>query len=139
MAPVDPLLDIQCMVTRRPLFGGFVGPDQMISLDDALRAPQSMPRTTCAARTLSGQSASEDLTSSIVGRPIRGGRFLLTEHVKVLPEPGHPVTRSTLRHSSLTSLRSINRTRRPGSQCGEVEVLLGRDSHHSIGNRAAHS
>lgn len=38
VAPVNPLLDVQCMVTRRPLSGGVVGTDQMISLDDALRA-----------------------------------------------------------------------------------------------------
>jgi hypothetical protein len=38
VAPVNPLLDVQCMVTRWPVIGGLVGADQTISVDDAFRA-----------------------------------------------------------------------------------------------------
>lgn len=86
VAPVDPLLDIQCMVTRRPLFGGFVGPDQMISLDDALRA-----HTINAAYHMRRE---DSLGSISVGKiadfvelsadPYAVDVSSLTEHVKVL-------------------------------------------------------
>lgn len=39
VAPVNPLLDVQCMVTRQPINGsGVSGANQMISVDDALKA-----------------------------------------------------------------------------------------------------
>lgn len=38
VAPVNPLLDVQCMSTRRTQAGNLHGADQQISVDDALRA-----------------------------------------------------------------------------------------------------
>ena len=38
VAPALPLLDVQCMVTRRTLSGDIHGPNQAVSVDDALKA-----------------------------------------------------------------------------------------------------
>ena len=38
VAPAIPLLDVQCMVTRRTLSGELHGPNQAVTVDDALKA-----------------------------------------------------------------------------------------------------
>lgn len=87
VAPVNPLLDVQCMVTRQPVNGGGVhGVNQTISVDDALRA-----HTINAAYHLRRE---HDLGSISAGKladfvELSGDPYLadvarLTDHVTVL-------------------------------------------------------
>ena len=86
VAPAIPLLDIQCMVTRQTLTGEVHGPNQAVSVDDALKAV-----TINAAYHLRRE---HDLGSIEVGKladfvelsadPYRVDIASLTDHVKVL-------------------------------------------------------
>lgn len=86
VSPPIPLLDIQCMVTRRSLSGRLHGPEQQISLDDAFKA-----HTINAARQL---KRDHDLGSLEVGKladfvelsadPFTVDSDKLTDQVKVL-------------------------------------------------------
>lgn len=86
VSPVTPLLDVQCMASRRTPSGQLHGPNQAISLDDALRAV-----TINAAYHL---RRDHDLGSIEVGKladfvelsadPYTVDAASLTDHVKVL-------------------------------------------------------
>ena len=86
VAPAIPLLDVQCMVTRRTLSGEVHGPNQAVSVDDALKAV-----TINAAYHLRRE---HDLGSIEVGKfadfvalsadPYTVDVATLTEHVHVL-------------------------------------------------------
>lgn len=86
VSPAIPLLDVQCMVTRRTPSGQLHGPNQAVSLDDALRA-----HTINAAYHMRRE---HDLGSIAVGKfadsvelsadPYTVDARTLTEHVQVV-------------------------------------------------------